>query len=195
LTLRGEKSFGDNRPIADVPLGHHTPSMNPLLKRLVGLIPITVGIAASWYFTWPKTQQPDNMWCVLQAPKGNQARSFRGLGNGIKAVRISGLAKKAKMHNLYNFKGQALISAATKDVSGSVDGSIFTDKTKQPNGLLLWITTSAIGSDQLSIATLNEGGAPDFSASQAFLHIGPNLGVSDRLSYPVAMRCRAKINE
>jgi len=152
-----------------------------------------VGIAAFTYFNWPKKAPPDNFWCILQAKRGNQPRTFGKLREQITVVRITGLATKAKVDALYDFKGQASLSTATKIVPGSVQGDVFTDENGRPSGLLLWVNSSALGSDELEVTTLNRDGKLDFSQSEAFLHIGPNLGVSDRLSYPVAMDCRAKL--
>ena len=169
--------------------------MNRLLKRWVGLLPLVVGIAGFTYFTWPKEVPPDNFWCALQPKKDNRPRLFGKLREQIAVVRITGLATKTKVDALYDFKGRASLSTATKSVQGSVQGDVFADKTGRPSGLLLWVNSGALGSDELEVTTLNRDGMLDFSQSEAFLHIGPNLGASDRLSYPVAMSCRAKLPE
>jgi hypothetical protein len=180
-------------PIADMPLSRHTTCMSALLKRAVRLIPLVFALAIAAYFNWPKSAPPDNLTCDLQAKPGQKPRSFGKLNEPISNVRIVGLASKSQVDDLYDFEGRASVSTSTKSVQGSVRGNVFSDLNGNPNGLLLWITSAGIGSDDLGVATLNKEGILDESVSEAFLHLGPSHGVADRLSYPIAMRCRAKL--
>lgn len=159
-----------------------------------GLISLAVG-GAHIYFTWPEKTPPNNFWCDFQDNKGNQPRTFGNLNAKITSVRITGLARKSTQETLYNFSGSASVLTATKSVNGPVQGSVFIDKSGQPNGLLLWISSSAFGSNELSVTTLDRDGILDFNSSEAFFHIGPNRGVADRLSYPVTMNCSAKLQD
>ncbi len=169
--------------------------MNRLSERLLSIIPLVVGIALFVHFGWPEKLPQNNLWCALQAKAGNKPRLFGKLREQIVAVRITGLTGKSTVDTLYNLKGRAVISTATRSVEGSVDGDIFTDDAGRLSGLLLWVHSNALGTEALEVTTLNKSGMLDFSRSEAFLHSGANLGASDKLAYPVTMNCHITPHE
>lgn len=156
-------------------------------------IPISILIvgAVAIYLDWPKPAPSDNLTCEFRASSTVNAPSFIKLREPITTIRISGYTTSTSQKTLYDFKGRAIVTTSDKNIAATATGAVFLDTKGQPNGLLLDVEDDAFTPDGLHVMTLGKDGVVDFSTTQAFVMADPKPGSAKRLSYPVAMRCRA----
>jgi hypothetical protein len=156
-------------------------------------IPICILIAGAIaiYLDWPKPVPPDNLTCEFHATSTANAPSFRKLRDPITTIRFSGYTTATSQRTLYGFKARATITTPKENVFAVATGTVFIDQKGQPNGLLVEVESDVFAPDGLHVMTLGKDGVVDFSTTQAFVMADPKPGSPNRLSYPVAMHCRA----
>jgi hypothetical protein len=160
----------------------------------VGLGAACFGLGA--YFLWPTIHSKiaaDNFECAFDAVSTENAYYFGRLGRPIRQISLTGFIDDPFDKVLYDFEGEALVSSETETITASARGSVFVNEEGEPNGLLLTLENDQFGQDWLNVFTLNEDGILDFSQSRAFVFSDQARGEPFRLTYPLVMRCDARL--